>query len=92
MYDALGVGSGQSRGYLTRDIQGLHQGQGAFGDSFLERPPLQIGHHDESLTFMFPDFLDGTDIGMFQDRKSAGLVDQACVIRAVFCNGYWKEF
>src|SRR5882762_4463399 len=68
MDDPFAVGRVQSIGNFNRQTEQNVGLEGLSGDPMLERQPVQKLHHDEWLTILLPDFIDGADIRMVEGR------------------------
>ena len=58
----------------------------------LEAPPVKDFHRDEGSPTLLAYVVDGTDIGMVQDRGSLGLALEALQRVGVSCCIVWEEF
>jgi len=66
MNDPFLVCGVQCVGYLTREVQQLAHLKGLNRKAVLEGLPFQVLHHDERLTLVFIDAMNGADVGVIQ--------------------------
>ena len=66
MDNAFRVSRIQSIGNLNPQIQDFIRLHGAALDAVLEGLAFQVLHHNEGLTFMVTDVVNGADVGMVQ--------------------------
>ncbi len=60
-------------------------------DAVIERQSFQVLHHDERLTFVLSDFVDGADVGMVQRRRRPRLSAEAFQGLRVFSHRVRQE-
>src|SRR5215472_15743144 len=75
--DAFGVGGVERVGDFDAKVDKLLGRKRASQHPVLESLALQVLHHNERLTLVLADFVDGTDIGMIQGGGSAGFAAKA---------------
>ena len=67
----------QRIGNLDPYLQQLLDLQGPSADQVFQGLPLHVLHHDESIPVQLVNFVDGTDVGMIQRRRSTRLSTKA---------------
>ena len=84
--DALCVGGVQRIGNLNPQFQHLFGRKWSPADEMLQRLTIQKLHSDESLAFVFTNFVNGADIWMVQRRSSLRLALEA--FQGLMVSGY----
>jgi hypothetical protein len=83
MHDAGAVGGGDGVGDLERELERLAQGQAALRDHAVERPALDVLHHDELEVAVGSEVVHGHDVGMIERRGGPRLAHEARAPRRV---------
>ena len=66
MNDSLGMGSHQSVRNMNRNVEQWFQFQRLASDPLLQAFPFQLFHHDEGMTVVIINLINGADVGMIQ--------------------------
>ncbi len=77
MHDSSGMRGRQPIGHLHRHAQGFGEPHALARNQLVERLPIDQLHHDEGLSILFANLVDGDDIGVIQRRGGLGLLDKA---------------
>src|SRR6202043_1601578 len=73
MNDALGVSRIERPGDVNCELEQLVRGQRPAQDALTQSHPFQQFHHDEILTVLLADLVDGADVRMVERRSGASL-------------------
>src|SRR5580704_17350408 len=91
MNDSLGVGGIERVVDFDGEIENLVDFERLAGDFFLQRLAFEELHHDESLTLVAADFVDGANVGVVKRRSGAGFALESFEGLRVFGEAFWKE-
>ncbi len=76
MDDALGVGGFQRLADLNAQVQDEIDLERLALDALRQRLPLHQLHHDERLSLVLPDLMNGADVRMVECRSRAGFAEE----------------
>src|SRR5882724_9882504 len=79
-------------GNLHTDLEDGLDCKNTPGDTFLERFALEQLHHDERLPIVFPNFVNGADIGMIQRRSGTRLATETLERLRILVERFGKKF
>jgi hypothetical protein len=91
VHDALGVRCIQCLGYIDCDREQLFHLQWPIADQMFQGLALQVLHDNEGLVAVFPDVINGADVGMIQGGRSLGLAPEASESRGVTRDVFRKK-
>jgi hypothetical protein len=77
VHDPARVRSVERVGDLDPELEDLRRRQRPLPDPLLQRPPLQVLHHQERLALVLADVVDGADVGVVERRGGHRLALEA---------------
>ena len=92
VHDAFGVCRIERLGDIDPDGEQLLDLQRPIADEMFQRLAFQVLHDDEGLVALFPNVMDGADVGMIQCGCGLGLAPEAAERRGVAGDIFGKEF
>ncbi len=92
VHDALAVSYIQRIRNFDPYLQQLLHLQGPSADQVFQGLPLHVLHDDESIPVQLVNFVDGTDVGMIQRRRSFCLEPKTTQCLRIFRNIIGQEF
>jgi hypothetical protein len=86
------VGGIERVGYLNADFEESVYRERTTGDAILERFSFKQLHHEEKLSFVFRDVVNGADVGVIQGGSGAGFAAEALQSLRILVEFFREEF